>query len=224
MNRSMPRPVRSATLALVLAVTCGCTGSLLKSQLPAAQIYRLAPLPAEGTPAAPLDAVVLVPRPVAAPGLDTERIAVLRDGQRLDYFSASRWGAALPDVVQEVVVESLQNSGRLRSVQRELGNFRADFLLQLDVRAFQAEYTRAAHPVAHVDLVATLGRPGDRASVHSFVVSASEPATANTMTAVAAAFDSALRKVTRTVAANAIDYIGQSAENPATTADPPAPR
>jgi len=204
-----------AGVALVAGLAAGCGGSLFKSEMPAVQTYRLAPLAKETPAAAPFDALMLIVRPEVAPGLDTERIAVLRSDRRLDYFSGSQWGAPLADVVQQVMVESLQNTGRLRGVQRDLGNFRPDFVLQLDVRAFQAEYTQSGAPLARVDLIATIGRLNDRRSVLSFAAAAAERADANTMAAVAAAFDKSLQSVTSAVLANAIDYVGRAQGEPA---------
>jgi cholesterol transport system auxiliary component len=209
--------------ALLLGLLAGCTGSLFKSEQAIPQTYRLTPLAAETQNAAPFDSLLLVVRPNAAPGLDTERIAVLRPGLRLDYYAGSQWGAALPDVLQNVVVESLQNTGRLRGVQRDLSNFRPDFVLQLDVRAFQAEYATAEAPRVRVDLIATIGRLDERSSVITFAATALEPADSNTMSAVAAAFDKALQGATRTVLANSIDYVARAADQPTPLPQSPAP-
>ncbi len=206
--------IMRVTTALSLSLLAGCTGSLLTSKEVAPQTYRLTALPAEPQNAAPFDALLLVARPSAAPGLDTERIAVLHPDRRLDYYAASQWGAALPDVLQHVVVESLQNTGRVRGVQRDLANFRSDFVLQLDVRAFQAEYEDGGAPRARVDLIATIGRVNDRRSVFTFAAGALEPAASNTMSAVVAAFDKALQSATRTVLANTIDYVDRAANQP----------
>ena len=225
MRASTLGSVRLAFLLPAFGLAAACTGSLFKSELPMPQTYRLAPLPVESPAAAPFDALILVGRPAAAPGLDTERIAVLRSDRRLDYFAGSQWGAALPDVVQEVVIESLQNTGRLRGVERDLGSFRPDFVLRLDVRAFQAEYAGDGAPLAHVDLVATIGRLNDRSSVLSFTASASGNAESNTMTAVAAALDKALQSATRSVLADTIEYIGRAgAAHGTTQSAPPNPK
>jgi cholesterol transport system auxiliary component len=206
--------IMRVTAALLLSLLAGCTGSLLTSKEVAPQTYRLAPLAAEPPNAAPFDALLLVVRPNAAPGLDTERIALLHPDRRLDYYAASQWGAALPDVLQDVVVQSMQNTGRVRSVQRDLANFRSDFVLQLDVRAFQAEYEDGGAPRVRVDLIATIGRVSDRRSVFTFAAGALEPAESNTMTAVTAAFDKAMQSATRTVLANTIDYVDRAASQP----------
>jgi ABC-type uncharacterized transport system auxiliary subunit len=102
----------------------------------------------------------------------------------------------------------------MRGVQRDLANFRSDFVLQLDVRAFQAEYEDGGAPRVRIDLIATIGRISDRRSVFTFAATALEPAGSNTMSAVAAAFDKALQSATRTVLANTIDYVDRAANQP----------
>ncbi|HZF16935.1 MAG TPA: ABC-type transport auxiliary lipoprotein family protein [Steroidobacteraceae bacterium] len=211
--------------ALGAGLIAGCGGSLFKTELPSGQSYQLTPLAAEGTAgAAPLDALLLVPRPIVAPGLDTDRIALVHADRRIDYYAGSQWGAPMPEVIQSAVVESLQNSARFRGVQRDLTNFRPDYVLQLDVRAFQAEYAEGSVPRVRVDLIATVGRLNDRRSVVTFAAAATEPADANTMTAVTAAFDKALQSATRTLLAQVSEYVDRTQGPPAAPqAAPPTP-
>ncbi len=74
------------------ALLAGCSG--LKRRREPDRIYVLHAAPAgSGTPVA---AVLSVPRPVVHPGLDTDRIALVRSGNELDYYAASRYGEPLP--------------------------------------------------------------------------------------------------------------------------------
>ncbi|MGH8264085.1 MAG: ABC-type transport auxiliary lipoprotein family protein [Steroidobacterales bacterium] len=213
-------PTLKITVAGVLAcVAAACTGSLFKTQLPVTQTYQLGALQPQAAAAATLDVLLLVARPIVAPGLDTDHIALVHPGRRLDYYAGGTWGAPAPEVIQNVVVASLQNTGRLRGVQRDLANFRPDFVLQLDVRAFQAEYADGGAPHVRVDLIATIGRLNERRSVLSFAAVSDEPAAANTMTEVTAAFDRALQVATGTLLAQVIDYVGR--ESSARKARPP---
>ncbi len=41
---------------------------------------------------------VLVQRPEAGPGLDSDRIVLLRSDSRFDFYAASRWAAPAPDM------------------------------------------------------------------------------------------------------------------------------
>ncbi len=214
--RSLSKYLAGAMLASLMG---GCGGDLFTTDLPAGQIYQLTPLAEEGAAGAgTFDVILVVPRPIVAPGLDTERIALVQADRRIDYYAASKWGASMPEVVQSIVVESLQNTARLRGVQRDMADFRPDYLLQLDVRAFQAEYSNGDAPRVRVHLHATIGRLDDRRSVLTFAAAATEPAGANTMTAVTAAFDKSMHAATRTLVAQVFDYLDR------TQGPPPAPQ
>ena len=179
-----------ALAAGALLALAGCGG--FHSDRPAAQVYALDPVYAESKlPADSSAASLLVLRPQAAPGLDTENIALRRSAQRLDYYAASRWPAPLPDFLQSLAVEALRASGKYRSVQAERAAFAADRVLQIEIRRFQAEYAGEGAPIVHVQLLATLGRRDDHAVLASVSAESSVPAAENRMQAVVAAFQTA---------------------------------
>jgi cholesterol transport system auxiliary component len=168
----------------------GCGG--LHSDQPPVQVYTLDPVSAQAKPeAASATASLLVLRPQAAPGLDTEHIALRRSAQRLDYYAASRWPAPLPEFLQSLAIEALRASGKFRSVQPDRGAFAGDEVLQIEIRRFQAEYAGEGAPVVHVQLLATLGHRNDRSVMASVSADSSVPAAENRMQAVIAAFQSA---------------------------------
>jgi cholesterol transport system auxiliary component len=181
------RPLAAAAAALLAA---GCAG--LHSSEQATQVYTLEPAwPA--TPARVTATVTLqVPRPLAAPGLDTNRIALTRGAQRLDYYAASSWPGPLPDFLQSLALDALRASGRFRAVQADTVAFAADQVLQIEVRRCQAEYAGDGPPVAHVQLVATLGQRSDRSLIAGVSAESTAPAAENRMQAVVAAFQRAL--------------------------------
>jgi cholesterol transport system auxiliary component len=184
------RNARELVAAAVLALG-GCGG--LHSDQPATQVYTLDPLYAQSKPEAAGSVVsLLVPRPLSAPGLETDRIALRRSGQRLDYYAASRWPAPLPEFLQSLAIETLRASGKFSTVQPDRAAFAADQVLQIEIRRFQAEYTGDGAPVVHVQLLATLGHRNDRSVVASVSAESSVPATENHMQAVIAAFQSAV--------------------------------
>jgi cholesterol transport system auxiliary component len=181
--------------ALLLA---GCSG--FHSGQEATQVYTLeAVAPAAAPPVAIATAIanagsvtVQVLRPLSAPGLDTERIAVLRPGARLDYYAASRWAAPLPDVLQSLAIATLRASGQYRAVQSEDAAFAADEVLQIEIRRCQAEYGSGGDAVVHVQLVATLGHRADRSLVASVDADSVAPVAENRLQAVIAAFQQAV--------------------------------
>jgi cholesterol transport system auxiliary component len=89
---------------------------------------------------------ILIETPVAAAGLDTGRIALSRSATTLDYFAGVSWTDRAPAMVQTLMVESFENSGRAVSVGRDTIGLRADYVLKSELREFQAEYTGADDP------------------------------------------------------------------------------
>lgn len=183
--------MRVLFLAALAALAAGCFGGL-KNEVPPPLIYRINP-PSLAA-GAPLAADLLVIVEGTAPGLDGFGIAGRWPGNRLDYLANARWAEDVPALVAAALVESLQATGRARSVQGDLGRFRATHTLVVEVRRFDADYTGGGLPVAQVALSATVGRASDRRVLASFTVSASETATENRQSTVVAALDAAFAK------------------------------
>lgn len=202
----MPKVLPARGFAACVAIlSTGCSG--LHSNQAAPQVYTLEPAPTPAIPLASVGAVagtatVQVLRPLAAPGLDTDRIALVREAQRLDYYAASRWPAALPDLLQTLAIDALRAAGRFRAVQPDATAFAADDVLQIEVRRCQAEYAADGSLVVHVQLLATLGRQNDRTLLASFTAESSRSAGANRMQAVVAAFQGAVGDALAQLAAN----------------------
>ena len=93
--------------------------------------------------------MLVVPRPEVQPALNTHRIALTQPGNRLDYFADSRWGAALPQVLGALAVESLLASKTFTVVtgtdpQRGQRRFPA----AADRAAFRGGISRRCHGIA----------------------------------------------------------------------------
>jgi len=197
--------MRTTILAVAAALAAGCFGGL-RNEAPPPLIYRLgAPALAAGAPLA-ADLLVVVER--TAPGLDGTGIAGRWPGNRLDYLAGARWAERVPVLVQSALVEALQGAGRARSVQGDLGRFRATHTLVIDVRRFDADYTGGGLPVANVELAATLGRASDQRVLASFAVSASESAAENRQTTVVAALNAAFARAAGELADRTFEAIG----------------
>jgi len=178
--------------AVVLLTTPGC-GSLLESNEPVPMNYVLAPAPGASkvTESAAAQVDLSIGRPDVAPGLDTQRIAVLR-GRELDYYRGAQWGGRTAEVVQTLIVASLQDQRMFRSVTPEQTRVSGEYLLDLEVRDFQAEYRDAAAlPSVRVGMVGRLIRVTDRQLLATVVASTTRAATANRLSDVVAAFESA---------------------------------
>jgi cholesterol transport system auxiliary component len=200
--------MRLAIIAL-LASLSGCTGSLLQSKVPVPTVYVLGAAPISSTTQQPLPIDLAIAHPSAAPGLDSDRIAVLHEARRLDFYQEAQWGAALPQVVQWLVLGTIQNQKLFRSVTTEQGRVSANYLLDLDVRDFQAEYANdSSAPTIRVTIVGSLIRIQDRKLIAIVPAAFTVPATANRLGAVVEAFESAAQQVAVVLgkqAANAVN-------------------
>jgi cholesterol transport system auxiliary component len=182
----------------------GCFSGL-NSRAPAQQRYLLqlpahpasapagltAPSSDTGPAVAPVAGTLQVLRPIAAPGLAAEGIAVVRPGDRLDYYNDARWAADAPAAVQDLLIAELRRAGRFATVEPEGGPFASQYLLSLDLTHFEARYADSGAPTIEVELVASLGRRSDRSLLRTLTASSSVRAQADRMQAVVAAFGQA---------------------------------
>jgi cholesterol transport system auxiliary component len=187
----------SAAAAPALA---GCTG-MLPGQGEPAQLYTLTP---KSTFAPDLPGVawqLVVEQPVAAAGLNTSRVALQRTPVSLDYFARANWSDTAPAMLQTLLVESFENTGRIVAVSRESVRLRPDYLLQADLREFAAEYfpDAARPPLVRVRMTAKLVRVADRAIIASTSAERTERAGADDMGAIMLAFDEAAGGVMRRI-------------------------
>lgn len=195
-------------VAMLPLVLSGCSG-VFDSSIAAPQTYvlRLPPVapPAEQSPGA---GSVLVQRPEAGPGLDSDRIVLLRSDRRFDLYAASRWAAPTPDVVASVVVDALRGTGAFSAVFDDSSPFAPRYDLRISIRRFEADYTQGrGAPTVHVVLDCTLGRHRDRTLLASFTARGSANASEDRLAAIVAAFEgatsSALDELTRVATATA---------------------
>ncbi len=209
------RSVSILAIAVTSLAASGCSG-LLQKDAPADQTYvlRAAAVPAAAAAApAGKSPSLRIGRTLAAPGLDGDRIVLVRSDHRVDYYAGSRWIATVPQMVEDLATETLRNSGAWSSVHDSQGAFPTDYFLQLDIRRFDADYTEGESPKVHVVLDCTLGRRSDRERLTHFVAAGSASADANRMGSVVAAFESATQAALATIAERSAQAI-QNVDSP----------
>src|SRR5579864_1735200 len=140
------------------ALTCfaiaGC-GSLIGPSNPPPQIYRLNPQMPSRAAGAAATWQLAVARPDASQSLDTDRIALLR-GSVMDYYADAQWSDSTPRLVQSLLVQAFDSSGRVQAGTRE-SSLRADLTLTSEMHDFEAQYDSAdAAPTVVVDIQAKL--------------------------------------------------------------------
>jgi cholesterol transport system auxiliary component len=140
-------------------------------------------------------AQLLIETPTAPGGLDTERIALMKTAISLDYFAGAAWTDRVPLMVQNLLVESFENTGKISAIDRESLALRADYVLETDIRDFNAVYAGSEAPTVRVRIGLKLVRLPQKEIVAMRTVSADTPAQQNSVTAVVDAFNTSLHQV-----------------------------
>jgi cholesterol transport system auxiliary component len=195
MNRIRWR--RACWSVVLLSVLAACSG-LLPLGGPPPNLFTLSP---KSTFDAALPNVrwqLVVEEPVAAGGLQVPNIALRTHALELQYYANARWTERAPAMVQTLLVESFENTGKIVSVGRQAVGLRSDFNLKTELREFQAEYgdpNRA--PTIRVRLNAKVVRQPRRDIVASESFEIAVPAGGTAINDIILAFDDALGKVIR---------------------------
>lgn len=189
------RLIRVAALALGLSA---CTG-LMPGSGPAPDLYTLSPKSSFDTALPEVSWQLVVEVPFASGGLATQSIALRRNALELRYFAGARWIERAPRLVQTLLVESFENTGRIVAVGRA-ADLRSDFNLKSELREFQAEYeSEAAPPLIRVRLNAKIVQQPRREIIASANFEATARAAGTNMAGIITAFDEAFGKVLRRV-------------------------
>jgi cholesterol transport system auxiliary component len=166
---------------------------------PPAHQFTLVPVPNFPRGLPPVKWSLVVDEPTAAHQLDTSRIALMSGQFRVEYYADVEWTDTAPAMVQLLLIQSFQNTGRLPVVAPSRQTLATDFLLLSNVRKFQVEKDAAGTPQATVVLEATLLRMPRRIPVATARFEKATPVSSDSTEAVTAAFDASLGDVMRRV-------------------------
>jgi cholesterol transport system auxiliary component len=193
MMPSLPGPAPALVVAACLALG-GCAAALDLARGEPPRLYELTPKSTFAGPLPEVDARLSVEVPTATAGLNNARIALRPTATTLEYYARASWIDVVPVMVQNLLLESLDNAGRIDVLGREVVGVRADYALLTHVREFQAEYDDQGAPAVRVRLQARLVRLPRRTSLaatsEEFVVRASD----TSLPAIVNAFDEAFGK------------------------------
>jgi cholesterol transport system auxiliary component len=206
------RPGLLAAASALLALG-GC-GGLFESSIPAAQAYvlRLPSRPAQSG-VTKVAGTLRVQRPVAGPGLDGDRIVLLRSARRFVVYAAPRWAAPAPDLIGSVLVDQLRGASLFSSVLDDTAPYAPRYNLRCGLNRFEADYTGGGRaPTVEVALDCTVGRYRDRTLLANFTARGTAPAGDDRVGAVVAAFESATAKAVAELERNVADAL--AAEKP----------
>jgi cholesterol transport system auxiliary component len=186
---------RRALLLGSLATLAGC-GGLIPGGGERPQLYVLTPKTTFAPDLPRAEWQLLVDVPLAPAEIDTDRIVLQRTPYTVDNFANAAWPDRAPAMVQTLLVESFESTGKITAIGRESAGLRADYVLRPELRKFTAVYDDpSAPPIASVILNVRLVRMPERAIVAQRSFDHRARAQRNEMAAIIEAFDDALGKV-----------------------------
>lgn len=128
--------------------------------------------------------------------LDSSRIALTQSDNSVDYYAGSAWTDHLPHLVQDALVEAFENSARIAAVSADSEGFHADYILQAQIRDFEARYSQPdGIPTIWVRIESKLAPSKGREIVASLNSIHQVQATANSVPAAVQAFNDAMGAV-----------------------------
>jgi len=197
MSRATTRRLFLLASAAGAAAGCGIVPNVSKPLT----LYTLKPKvqPTQAVPQVPWQLVVA--EPAAERDIDTTRIALTRTANVIEYFADGNWTDTAPALVQAKMIEAFEGTNAIVAVGRDAAGLKPDYILQSDLRDFEAVYqgggtaASAAPPTAHVQLIAKLVQMPDRRIIRSVSADAAVPAASKDLPAIVTAFEQALGQV-----------------------------
>ncbi|WP_227268460.1 ABC-type transport auxiliary lipoprotein family protein [Roseobacter weihaiensis] len=193
---------RLMPLLVVLGSVSGCAGlSTLTSVTAPTDLYTLTPK-STFDPALPrLRQQIVVQEPTATAAVSNDRIAVQPSPLQVEYLSGARWVDLAPVIIQALLIESYENSGKVDAVGRSAVSLRADYLIVTDLREFQARVPPAVAENDRLQVQVRLNFKLVNADVDRIIASRSFEEIVDTQSDdagdIALAFDQALGSVMR---------------------------
>lgn len=190
---------RSAALVLLLPL-CACALASIGSE-PAPQLFTLTaghPAPASSSALKPTQVVV---DEFSAPAvIDSARIVQQSGANELKYYADARWADRAPRLIQNLMVETMENSRRFASVATRSADLRGDYELTGDIRQFAVDATNPSGLTVKIELYARLVLENERSIVAVKSFSATVPVSGGGISAIVAAYDTGLRQTLEGIA------------------------
>lgn len=133
----MIRPVNAMILAMSVLV-CGCGLGVLSDARAPTDLYLLTPKSTFDPNLPRLRQQIVVTEPTATAAVSNDRITVQPSALEVRFLPEARWVDRAPLIVQSLLIESYENSGKVDAVGSSAIGLRADYLVVPDIREFQA--------------------------------------------------------------------------------------
>ncbi|UCL85808.1 ABC-type transport auxiliary lipoprotein family protein [Pseudomonas sp. HS-18] len=206
---ALPRLLAAALVSLLGAC----------SILPEAESQDFYLLPATQQPVRGNTAVnwsLRVSAPTASLVLDSNRIAVVPQGNQLSSYQGARWSNRAPGLLRDRLLDAFTANGSIRALSSDEASLQADLDLTGELRAFQSEYQNGK-PVIHIRYDARLVRALGQRIVASRSFEVSQPVDGKQVPEVVSAFGKAADQLS----AQVVEWTLQQGQQQKFT--PPAP-
>ncbi|MDH1264539.1 ABC-type transport auxiliary lipoprotein family protein [Pseudomonas sp. GD03944] len=137
--------------------------------------------------AAPVAWSLRINTPLASQLLDSTRIAVIPEGDRISAYQGARWSDKGPLLLRNRLIDAFLADGRMPAVSSDDARLQADLEINTDLRAFQSDYLDG-RPTAHILLDARLVNTASQRIVASRRFEVRQPAVDTSVPAVVRAF------------------------------------
>lgn len=184
----------AAALALLLAA-CDVR---LPGAGPPPRLFALAPKTTFDTELPRVKWQLVIDPPQAPASLDTVHIALRKTPVELEYYAMAEWTDRLPSMVQTLLIESFENTGKIVAVGRQSVELRADYTLQTEIRHFQVE-REAGRSTPHVRLIARLIKMPAREITGEHTCDYKTDAESDTLESVVEAYNEVLGRCIRRI-------------------------
>ena len=168
-----------------------CVSNILPEPAPADVVYRLS-TETTAVAANPNAAVMRVDRPAVSKALRGQDIVISPDGRRLAVAEQARWAEALPDLIQDSMLDVLSARANLVGVLPTSGA-RTEYRVHLTVRNFEAHFDNGQGnaPLATVHYAVTFSNSSTRELLGTYDVRKTQRASSFSVPAIVEAQDTA---------------------------------
>ena len=183
---------RRALAAGLLLMLAGCS---ILSDKPRSTSTIYAPDPqVQADPAWPKVQWQLVLAPPTSPRIfDSLRMAVRPTPGELQVYRGAQWARPPSDMLQDTLLRTLEDSGRITAVARQGSGMAADYKLLLDIRRFESDYTHGnGTPAATIEVSAKLVHVASQRIAAAKVFHQATPAASTSVADVSNAFERSL--------------------------------
>ncbi|MEQ9520414.1 MAG: ABC-type transport auxiliary lipoprotein family protein [Parvibaculum sp.] len=127
---------RVLMMAVIAAWISGCALASVASEDAPSIFVLTTPVVDFGAAPTMLPLQIVVDEPYAPAALNANRIVFQPSANEIGYLGGARWSDRVPLMVQVLLVDALDRSGRFQAVGRKAVGMRSDYLVRVSVTSF----------------------------------------------------------------------------------------